>query len=90
MRGCKAEAGAVPWQVLLEDYNCGTLCGGSILNLKFILTAAHCIDEYKKPMHIKCPEKMIESNKKIVVYPRNIVGTLILYFLLLKVLIEEN
>ena len=41
--------GGAPWHVILDDSNCGTLCGGTILNNKFILTAAHCIELFQNP-----------------------------------------
>ena len=46
--GYQAEDGEVPWQVLLENMNNQEICGGSIINLKFILTAAHCMENFKK------------------------------------------
>ena len=61
----------VPWQVILEDMNCGTLCGGTIINLRFILTAAHCMDSYKQKSEDICPEKRERGNMR---YPSNILG----------------
>ena len=46
--GVAAKEGQVPWLVLMENTNNGELCGGSILNRKFVLTAAHCIDLFKQ------------------------------------------
>lgn len=45
--GVEADPGEAPWQVLLENMNNGEICGGSILNPRFILTAAHCIDSFE-------------------------------------------
>lgn len=40
--GETARPGEFPWQVALQ-YNGSHFCGGTILNRKFILTAAHCV-----------------------------------------------
>lgn len=40
--GENAQPGQFPWQVLLHDKNEG-FCGGSIVNEKWVVTAAHCI-----------------------------------------------
>ena len=75
--GCRSKSGGTPWQVLLEDINCGTYCGGTQINLKFILTAAHCMDQFKiKPSEV-CPQKDV---KKVLPYPKNILSKYILYF----------
>ena len=69
--GCPSKGGAVPWMVILEDMNCATLCGGTQINLKFILTAAHCIDQFKKKPSEFCPQKYV---KKVLPYPKNILS----------------
>ena len=76
--GCNALPGGIPWQVVLEDMYCATLCGGTQINLKFILTAAHCIDQFKKKPSELCPTKKIE--KKSLPYPNNILSKHVLYF----------
>jgi hypothetical protein len=68
--GCNSKRGAVPWQVILEDSNCAILCGGAQINLKFILTAAHCIDAFDNDPIKKCPWNI--KKKKILKYPHNI------------------
>ena len=77
VNGTPARDGEVPWQVILEDMNCATLCGGSIINTRFILSAAHCIDSFvAKPIQT-CREKIIQKHrqgKEIFKYPRNILG----------------
>ncbi|XP_006875036.1 PREDICTED: coagulation factor IX isoform X2 [Chrysochloris asiatica] len=40
--GENAKPGQFPWQVLLKDKN-EAFCGGSIINEKWVVTAAHCI-----------------------------------------------
>ena len=42
--GQDADVNEYPWQIRLE-YNGAFYCGGSIINKKTVLTAAHCIDD---------------------------------------------
>ena len=71
MYGRNAEYGEVPWQIILEDMNCGTLCGSTIINHRYILTAAHCIDSFKEKSAKSCPNK---KNRKNLRYPANILS----------------
>ena len=75
--GCNSKRGAIPWQIILEDWNCGTLCGGTQINLKFILTAANCMDQFKKNPSELCHQKNV---KKVFPYPKNILSKYVLYF----------
>jgi len=43
--GCQVEPNTFPWQVGLHFKGTTSICGGTILCPKFILTAAHCIDD---------------------------------------------
>ena len=81
VNGCLSSRGAVPWIVILEDLMCSTLCGGTQINLKFILTAAHCVDSFKKEPRKNCPKKYAKSQrqphpKKVFPYPKNILSKL--------------
>ena len=71
VQGKIAYEGEVPWQVYLEDMNCGNLCGGTIINHRYILTAAHCIDLFKQKPEDSCPEKKPRKNET---YPANILS----------------
>jgi secreted trypsin-like serine protease len=43
VKGMNAEPREFPWQVSLQSKSGSHRCGASILNKRFILTAAHCI-----------------------------------------------
>ena len=45
--GRNAIDGDAPWQVKLVDTYANLICGGSIINETWILTAAHCIKNYQ-------------------------------------------
>lgn len=49
--GSKANLGAWPWLALIGEKRRSTtewFCGGSLLNEKFVITAAHCLGKFKK------------------------------------------
>ena len=63
--GVRAQEGQVPWQVLIENMATREICGGSVLNLKFILTAAHCVDDFmnKTSRDFRYPKNVISKQK---------------------------
>ncbi|MDM8552622.1 trypsin-like serine protease [Desulfobacterales bacterium HSG2] len=51
--GYEAEPGAWPWMVALADKNSSSLysahfCGGSLIHRRWVVTAAHCVEDEKK------------------------------------------
>lgn len=46
--GMDATEGEWPWQVSLHIKNVGHVCGGSIINERWIVTAAHCVQDEPK------------------------------------------
>jgi len=47
VNGQNSVKGEFPWQVSIRHISGSNMCGGSILNKKWILTAAHCIGIYQ-------------------------------------------
>ena len=50
--GSVANANSWPWQVMLTDSYGSQFCGGSLVDRKWVVTAAHCVDG-KSPSSIK-------------------------------------
>ena len=62
INGVRAQEGQVPWQVLIENMATKEICGGSVINLRFILTAAHCVDDF------------MNKTSKQFPYPKNVIS----------------
>ena len=64
VNGIPVRRGKVPWQALIEDMNSGEICGGSVLNRLFILTAAHCVDNFRQSRNgeLKFPKNILVIN----------------------------
>ncbi|NXC41798.1 FA10 factor, partial [Penelope pileata] len=49
--GALCQRGQCPWQVLIRNSRDVGFCGGSLLNSRWVLTAAHCLD-LVRPHHV--------------------------------------
>jgi len=45
--GCEVKDGSFPWQVAIATKKEGGFCGGTIICKKYVLTAAHCLQDPK-------------------------------------------
>ncbi|KAM9481983.1 chymotrypsin-like protease CTRL-1 [Clarias gariepinus] len=78
--GQNATVGAWPWQVSLQSpaYG-GHFCGGSLINDKYILTAAHCVNSIsmsgltvhlgKQTLSGSNPNQIVRGVTKVVIHP---------------------
>lgn len=80
INGEEAARGAWPWQVYLQTTTSKTVsgCGGSIINNRWILTAAHCVDDALSPSHVSVEAgtlrvRMGDSESKMVTVDKVIV-----------------
>ncbi|KXJ14723.1 Plasminogen [Exaiptasia diaphana] len=50
VNGANADAHEWPWQVSLQQDSSGSshFCGGSIIATEWVLTAAHCVEYYRR------------------------------------------
>jgi len=65
--GTDARAGDWPWQVQLDIKSSG-LCGGSLINKQWVLTAAHCFESVTSPQQIRAragSTKLSEGGQEI-------------------------
>ena len=46
--GTEATPGSSPWMAQLFETNAGAFCGGSLIAKRWVLTAAHCITEFRE------------------------------------------
>ncbi|KAM9481985.1 serine protease 27-like [Clarias gariepinus] len=79
--GQNATVGAWPWQVSLQSpaYG-GHFCGGSLINDKYILTAAHCVNSIsmsgltvylgKQTLSGSNPNQIVKGVTKVVIHPQ--------------------
>ena len=45
IKGTESQFGEYPWKVQLRKRNGRHICGAALVNNKWVVTAAHCIDE---------------------------------------------
>uniref|UniRef100_A0A3B3TG20 trypsin n=2 Tax=Paramormyrops kingsleyae TaxID=1676925 RepID=A0A3B3TG20_9TELE len=60
--GYEVTPGEIPWQVALVDQETLTVfCGGSILSIRWVVTAAHCLSEEMGPFFIRAGEHNVKK-----------------------------
>lgn len=63
--GSDADSGQFPWQVSLRDALNSHFCGGSIINKKTVLTAAHCtVDDTTSNIKVYVGSTSLDSGTK--------------------------
>lgn len=58
--GQDALSGAWPWQIAVKDRKKRLICGGTLINSEFVLTAAHCVSNN---MHIVAGEYNLREHE---------------------------
>merc|ERR1711911_163703 len=53
INGVDAGHGEFPWQISLRFRSYGHICGGTLLNNQYVLCAAHCFGQSKRPSDYK-------------------------------------
>lgn len=66
--GTECALGECPWQALLLDQEGEGFCGGTILNQRYILTAAHCINQTKSVKVVVGAVHRTEEDRSGMVY----------------------
>lgn len=61
--GINAVRGSLPWQVSIQMYYGFHFCGGTIINKRWILTAAHCFEDGHSGVVIKAGEHAMSLNE---------------------------